>query len=348
MARPGLDRNVKFRSLCRMLGEPRPHVRGYLELLWEVAYENGDPVIGDAHAVEAAAEYPGTPGKLCDALLRCGGTGRAGFIDPVPGSDGLFQVHDLQDHAPDYVLRRKGHEDERKKDKVCERCGRAYRSADQRSKYCSPACRTASWRDGRVTDCNVTVTYVDGPPTPSPTPSPKRGNEFPLKPPSCSEPDVPAAEPDAESATAVAFELPTTTTDVNPRPGRPQDRGGLDRPPDQAGELDPAGDPVVLWFPIVGGKGGKGPTEWPLRQSKIAEYGESFPGVDVPREARKALQWCRDNPARRKTARGMPAFLSRWFAKVQDSGRTILRMPAHSGKQAIEATLDEIVKESLI
>lgn len=52
--------------------------------------------------------------------------------------------------------------------------------------------------------------------------------------------------------------------------------------------------------------------------SKLSEYRESFPGVDVIAEARKARQWCIDNPAKRKTARGMAAFLSRWFSKEQN------------------------------
>ncbi len=113
MARPGLDRNVKFRNLCRLLKQPRPHVRGYLELLWDVAYENGNPVIGDPASVEAAAEFPGEPGRLFAALLGCGGEGRVGFVEPVQGSDTLFQVHDLMDHAPDYVKKRRKREEER-------------------------------------------------------------------------------------------------------------------------------------------------------------------------------------------------------------------------------------------
>src|SRR5689334_18031659 len=104
MARPGLEKHVKFKKLCRMLGEPKPHVRGYLETLWEVAYECGDAVIGDAEAVEAAAEYPGEPGKLFKALLSCGGQRRTtadngsqcptGFIEEVENTPGIYQIHD--------------------------------------------------------------------------------------------------------------------------------------------------------------------------------------------------------------------------------------------------------------
>lgn len=113
MARPGLDKHPKYRMLLRMLGEARPHVRGYLETLWEVAYECGDPIIGSAEAIEAAAEYPGEPGKLFNALLKCGGD-KAGFIEETPGRPGCYSIHDLNDHAPEYVKKRFQRESERK------------------------------------------------------------------------------------------------------------------------------------------------------------------------------------------------------------------------------------------
>lgn len=122
MARPGLDKHVKFRKLVRILNEPEPHVRGYLETLWEVAYEHGDPVIGDAEAIEAAAKYPGAPGKLFSALLTCGGTNRAGFIEATDHPD-EYQIHDLLDHAPDYVKKRQKRENERKSNNIGENGG---------------------------------------------------------------------------------------------------------------------------------------------------------------------------------------------------------------------------------
>jgi hypothetical protein len=113
MGRPGLDKHPKFRLLVRLLGEPRPHVRGYLEFLWEASYECGNPIIGDEATVEAVAEYPGDSGKLCKALLGCGGPGRAGFIEEVPGEPGRYQIHDLFDHSPDYVKKRMARESQR-------------------------------------------------------------------------------------------------------------------------------------------------------------------------------------------------------------------------------------------
>ena len=56
-----------------------------------------------------------------------------------------------------------------------------------------------------------------------------------------------------------------------------------------------------------------------LPQSKIDEWAESFPGVDVPAECRKAAQWCRDNPTKRKTLKGLNRFLNTWLSKEQDA-----------------------------
>lgn len=77
-------------------------------------------------------------------------------------------------------------------------------------------------------------------------------------------------------------------------------------------------EPAILDFPTVG----SGPKVWGLTAAKVKEYEGSYPGVDVLAECRKALQWCRDNPTKRKTAKGMPAFLGRWIGKQQDAGRS--------------------------
>lgn len=77
----------------------------------------------------------------------------------------------------------------------------------------------------------------------------------------------------------------------------------------------PAGAPsVVALLPVVG----KGPKEYPVTAEKVAEWQESFPGLDVLREVKALVQWARDNPAKRKTYRGAPAFFSRNLARKQD------------------------------
>lgn len=71
----------------------------------------------------------------------------------------------------------------------------------------------------------------------------------------------------------------------------------------------------ILTFPCAGMRGG---SVWHLYPSKLSEYQESYPGIDALAECRKALQWCRDNPAKRKTPKGMLAFLNRWIQNAQN------------------------------
>jgi hypothetical protein len=115
MARPTLDNHPKFRRLMHLLGETRAHVRGHLELLWEVSYETGNPRIGDATDIELAADWQGEPGKFCSAAADCGGEGRAGLIEEIEGEPGRFQIHDLYVHAPEYVRKRMDRELARQK-----------------------------------------------------------------------------------------------------------------------------------------------------------------------------------------------------------------------------------------
>ena len=62
-------------------------------------------------------------------------------------------------------------------------------------------------------------------------------------------------------------------------------------------------------YPVVGDK--KKPT-WGLPQSLVDALTEAYPGTDILDLCRKAKAWCVANPGKRKTARGMPAFLNRW------------------------------------
>jgi hypothetical protein len=109
-----LANHPKFRRAVHILGETRAHVRGHLELLWDVAYESGNPRIGDITDVELAADWQGKPGLLCNAFLHCGGEGRAGFLEELADEPGCFAVHDLCDHAPEYVKKRMERETQRR------------------------------------------------------------------------------------------------------------------------------------------------------------------------------------------------------------------------------------------
>lgn len=174
MARPGLEKNVKFKRLLRRLNLPKPYVRGLLETMWDVAHESGNPVLGpDAEAVEAAAEWPGSPGVFFEAVKT----------DWLDHKDGKWEIHDYWHHAPEYVAGRAAKERERLKEKHCEKCGKPYRNPDFRSKYCSLACRVAKCRNPvtDVTDPSVTSIAARYGPLQSVTPSTRGSLHDPSK-----------------------------------------------------------------------------------------------------------------------------------------------------------------------
>lgn len=70
------------------------------------------------------------------------------------------------------------------------------------------------------------------------------------------------------------------------------------------------GDPVVMKFP-------SGEGDWDLHQSKIKEWEESHPTIDVVKECRKARQWLLDNPDQPKTLRGMSRYIGNWLNKSE-------------------------------
>lgn len=114
-----------------------------------------------------------------------------------------------------------------------------------------------------------------------------------------------------------------------------------------ASQAKPAAPALVEWsgfeFPTRGKK-----QVFRLPASKLAEYRESYPGMDVDRELRKAAQWCRDNEAKRKTHNGMPAFLGRWLARCCDSTseRPLLGHATLSDKsRRAEAASDEVLAD---
>ena len=71
----------------------------------------------------------------------------------------------------------------------------------------------------------------------------------------------------------------------------------------------------------------RGSGVWQLPAGRLTECRDTFPGVDVPAELRKARLWLCDHPDRRKTAKGMPRFLSGWLgrAKPGDADNTHTR-----------------------
>ena len=101
MGRSGLSSHRKFKRLVKELGSPIT-ARGVLELIWDGCYECGDDRLGDEVDVAAICSWKKASKTLVDALVR------SGFVEER--NPGEFFVHDLWDHAPAYVEKRKQRE----------------------------------------------------------------------------------------------------------------------------------------------------------------------------------------------------------------------------------------------
>ncbi|WP_432629161.1 helix-turn-helix domain-containing protein [Brotaphodocola sp.] len=53
---------------------------------------------------------------------------------------------------------------------------------------------------------------------------------------------------------------------------------------------------------------------------KLAIWREAYPAVDVESELKKMTAWCDSNPTKRKTRRGVEAFINNWLSRAQDRG----------------------------
>jgi hypothetical protein len=74
----------------------------------------------------------------------------------------------------------------------------------------------------------------------------------------------------------------------------------------------------VLAFPCDGST-----RTWTLTDAQVQAWSEAYPSLDVLAECRKALVWVQAN--RRKTARGMPAFLVGWLNRATNDPRSAKR-----------------------
>jgi len=77
-------------------------------------------------------------------------------------------------------------------------------------------------------------------------------------------------------------------------------------------------EPAIFQIPLSSQK--ENPKSYGVTQADIDYYAELYPAVDVSAEIRKMIGWCDANPSRRKTARGIKAFIATWLSKEQDKG----------------------------
>lgn len=89
-------------------------------------------------------------------------------------------------------------------------------------------------------------------------------------------------------------------------------------PPESPEPEEPDSEPALV-FPCTGN-----PKLWALTETKLGEWQDTYEFTDVLACCRKALQWVRDNPSKRKTATGMTRFLGRWISSAADKGESRL------------------------
>lgn len=73
--------------------------------------------------------------------------------------------------------------------------------------------------------------------------------------------------------------------------------------------------PPVISLPLNDG------SVYPISQEQCQEWAGLYPAVDVIQQLRNMVGWLTANPSRRKTKRGINAFVHRWLSKEQDKGR---------------------------
>lgn len=111
---------------------------------------------------------------------------------------------------------------------------------------------------------------------------------------------------------------PPPPPDPSPTPEDPE----VCAEPAEDGPASAPPEPPLVVFPCAG------PLKtWALTEPIRAELAEAFPAVDVLGVARKALEWCKANPRKIKTARRMRGWLgSVWMGPAQDR-------PSEPGRQ---------------
>ena len=62
-------------------------------------------------------------------------------------------------------------------------------------------------------------------------------------------------------------------------------------------------------------------TDYPIYADQIEKWESLYPSVDVKQELRTMLGWLESHPQKRKTKRGINAFINGWLAREQDKGK---------------------------
>ena len=104
-------------------------------------------------------------------------------------------------------------------------------------------------------------------------------------------------------------------SESNPNPNRESES-------EDSAEPETVSTPPAAELPLNDG------TFFPVSVEQCQEWAGLYPAVDVIQQLREMRGWLDANPDRRKTSRGIKAFIVRWLAKEQDKGGAIRQKPA--------------------
>lgn len=74
-------------------------------------------------------------------------------------------------------------------------------------------------------------------------------------------------------------------------------------------------------------------TFYDVPTDKIATWQQAYPAVDVEQQLKRMIAWLESNPNRRKTRRGINAFINTWLSREQDKGGTYRKGPGQQGQK---------------
>lgn len=84
--------------------------------------------------------------------------------------------------------------------------------------------------------------------------------------------------------------------------------------------------------------------DYELKADKLAEWKESFPGVDVESEIRSAIQWLHDNPTKRKQRKHTTRFFGNWLRKAAKDVEPAITEPRGPTPETLKAFREMVRK----
>lgn len=95
-------------------------------------------------------------------------------------------------------------------------------------------------------------------------------------------------------------------------------------------EPETVSGPPVISLPLNDG------TEYKVFQNQCQEWAGLYPAVDVMQQLRNMRGWLDSNPSRRKTKRGVKAFINSWLSREQNRGGAQRQQPTQTRKSWAE------------